>query len=95
MGVGFPVAKTDIDTTLGSVALQLRNSIAQVTVIQAKVAALTDADLTGLGYSTADITLLRAAVADLYTIQQIAYGLAAQTSTYDFRTNISQVTGIA
>lgn len=95
MSVGFPVAKVDIDNTLAQISLQLRNSIMAVTVLQGKVSAMTDADLTNLGYGTADITLLRAAVSDLYTIQQIAYGLIAQTTPYDFRTNISQVTGIA
>ena len=95
MGVGLPVAKVDIDNMLAQISLQLRNSIMAVTVLNAKVSAMTDADLTNLGYSTADITLLRAAIGDLYTIQQIAYGLVAQPTPYDFRTNISQVTGIA
>lgn len=95
MAVGYAVNKIDIDSTIGQISLQLRDSIAKVTLLNTRVSALTDADLTGLGYSTADITLLRAALADLMTIQQIAYGAQSLATAYDFRTNISQVTGVA
>jgi hypothetical protein len=95
MAVGFPVAKIDLDSTLGQISLQLRDSISRVTVLKGRVDALTDAELEGLGYTPGDIVLLKASIADLYAIQQIAFGQVTLPTVYDFRQNISKVTGVA
>lgn len=95
MAVGFPIGKAEIDGTLGQISVQLRDSISRVPVLVGNVGALADADLQGLGYSSADITLLRAACADLQLIHDIAFGVSALPAVYDFRQNISKVTGLA
>jgi hypothetical protein len=94
MSVGLPVGKADIDNKLGSLSLQLRDLIMEVGPLKAKLDSMADSDLTSLGYSTADVALLRAAMADLFQIQQVALGLAAQPTAYDFRTNTSRLMGI-
>jgi hypothetical protein len=66
----------------------------QVTPLKLRLEATTDTDLTVLGYTVEDVTLIRATVADLYLIQQIALGQTTLTTPYDFRTNTSKVTGI-
>lgn len=95
MTVGFPVAKLDIDSTVGQICLQLRDSISRVPVIQGRINAMSDADLQALGYSVDDITLLKAVITDLVALQQIAFGQGVLPNAYDFRTNVSKVTGIA
>jgi hypothetical protein len=94
MSVGLPVGKADIDQKVGGLALQLRDLILEVGPLKQRLDAMTDADLTSLGYTTADVTLLRAAMVDLFQIQQVALGLASQPTAYDFRTNTAQLMGI-
>jgi hypothetical protein len=95
MSVGFPILKSDIDNTLGQISVQLRDSIFRVPGFKARIDAMSDGDLTALGYSAADIALLRSALTDLLQIFAVATGAAPQPSAYDFRTNIAQVTGVA
>lgn len=95
MGVGFAVNKIDIDSTLGQVSVQLRDSISRVPILYATVSAMTDAELETLGYAATDLPLLKAALADLQQIHDVAFGVAAQATAYDFRQNISKVTGLA
>lgn len=95
MAVGFPVTKNDIDLTLGQIVVQLRDSIFRVPGVKARLDAMSDADLLTLGYSDADVTLMRATLTDLNQIYLLTTGQAAQPDPYDFRTNVAQVTGIA
>lgn len=94
MSVGLPVGKADIDNRIGRLALQLRDLVLQVPLLKERLDAMTDADLTAIGYNTADVTLLRASIADLFLIQQIALGQATLATAYDFRTNTAQTMGI-
>jgi hypothetical protein len=94
MSVGLPVGKSDIDNRIGRLALQLRELIYQVPMLKERLDAMTDTELTALGYSTADVTLLRASMVDLALIQQIALGQATLATAYDFRTNTVQTMGI-
>lgn len=95
MSVGFPINKSDIDNTLGQISVQLRDSIFRVPGFKARIDGMSDGELTALGYSASDITLLRASLVDLLQIFSVATGAATQPSVYDFRTNIAQVTGVA
>lgn len=95
MAVGFPVNKSDVDNTLGQISIQLRDSIFRVPGFKARIDAMTDSDLLGLGYTADDITLLRACLVDLLQIFSVATGVATQPTVYDFRTNIAKVTGVA
>jgi hypothetical protein len=95
MAVGFPVTKNDIDLTLGQIVVQLRDSIFRVPGVKARIDAISDTELVALGYSDADVTLMRNTLADLNQIYLVTTGQAAQPTPYDFRTNVAQVTGIA
>lgn len=95
MSVGFPVAKLDIDAAVGQISLQLRDSISRVPGLKARIDAMSDADLSALGYTADDITLLKAVLADLSALQQLAFGQSTLPTAYDFRTYVSKVTGVA
>jgi hypothetical protein len=94
MSVGLPVGKADIDQKLGVLALQLRDLIMSVPQLKARLDAMADTDLTSLGYTTAEVALIRSCMVDLDQIQQVALGLATQPTAYDFRTNTSKLMGI-
>lgn len=94
MSVGLPVGKSDFDNKLGELALQLRDLIMQVAPLKARLDAMADADLEALGYTTDDVTLIRASIVDLNQIAQVALGQATQATVYDFRTNTQHLMGI-
>lgn len=94
MVVGLSPTKADFDQRLGTQSLQVLQIMSQWTQLKAKIDAMQDSELTTLGYSTADITLIRATMTDTGTIVAIFTGNATLTNAYDFRTHISQLAGM-
>lgn len=78
----------------------LRDNLSAAEAFYQWLAAQEDADLTSLPspMSVADITVMRAAFADLNALYLMVYGQALPsgygiTGTYDFSTNIQEITG--
>jgi hypothetical protein len=93
MGVGFPVDKGTLDQRVGSLAWQLRATFEQIQLVKGFLDAQSDAALTALGYSAADITLLRASYTDLDNLRKVALGLQA-TGASNFFFNAGKLTGV-
>jgi hypothetical protein len=93
MAVGFPQSKAEIDSRVGYLSQTLRDRFVDVVNFKAFADGLTDPQLTALGYSAADITLLRAVVIDLYNLEETANGRRTQTPATDFFFNAKKVTG--
>jgi hypothetical protein len=94
MSVGFPVDKNTIDQRVGSLAWQLRSTFDQIQLVKSWLDGQTDAALTALGYSAADITLLRASYTDLNNLGKIAHAQATQPAANDFFFNASKLLGV-
>lgn len=94
MSVGLPVDKVKLDDRTGSLVWQLRETLTQCQNMKAWLDARSDAELTALGYTAADITLLRASFTDLDNLRKVARGLAAQPGANDFFFNAGKLTGL-
>ena len=94
MTVGFPLTKDQLDTRLGQVALSVRNGLSDAVQVKALIDGQTDAALIALGYTQAEVTLMRAAYTDLYNLNRVATAQAAQPAANDFFFNAKKLLGI-
>jgi hypothetical protein len=100
MSVGRGITKNDIDQRMAAVVEQVWGSLNianQAALWLANTNIITDAMLTSLGYSGAEITLLRAAVNDLGSangLYGIAHGTKTQATVNNFFFSAQQITGV-
>lgn len=93
MAVGYNIGKGDIDLMLGTVAINTRDMLGRGQQVTACIAGLTDTQLANMGYTTAEVTLIRNVANDISTLEQIIQGQAALTVARDFTTNLKQLYG--
>lgn len=93
MSVGYTINKGDIDQMLGSVAVNTRDILSHGQIVLACLGGLTDTQLQNIGYTTADVTLIRAVAVDIQTLEQVITGQAAVPTAKDFTTNLKQLYG--
>ncbi len=91
MSVGYSLTKAGIDTHSGNLAANLRNCLDDIAKYKAWLDATVDADLTALGYTSGEVAVLKSAFTDLNKVRDIYYGVATQSSTYDFTTFAKQL----
>jgi hypothetical protein len=95
MALGFPVTQTDMNSRVGQLAVAVRDVLTiDVPKVKATVDGMNDAALTALGYTAAEITLLRAVVVDLDNLRKVATGAQAQPAASNFLFNSAKVTGL-
>ena len=96
MSVGFPTTKNDVDNRAGQLVTRVRDALGDVVRFKAWLdsATTTDAFLQGLGYSPADVTLLRASFTDLKKLSDVANAAATQSPASDFFFNAKQLAGV-
>ena len=98
MAVGFTATKADIDARAGQLAMGLRDSLQRCSdfcdLLNDTTIFPNDTALTGLGYSPAEVTVLRAAFTDLKKLWSIAHANATQSATNDFFFNAKHLTGV-
>jgi hypothetical protein len=101
MSVGLPLTKTDLDARAWSGVTQLWGALNQMNELSQLLANTTiipnDAALVALGYTSAEVTLLRAAVNDLGSatgLWGVAHNLKTVTSANNFFFNAQQITGV-
>jgi hypothetical protein len=95
MAVGLPTNKLDIDSKAGSIAVRLRDVFQEIQYTQAWLAGTTDAELTALGYTTAEVAVLKSAMSDLDQLRTIFIGNATLATAKDFRQFAKRLTGLA
>ena len=93
VGLNAALTKQSIDVTLGDAAQAVNIAMINVGNAAAFLAPAQDADLIALGYTAADVAVLRSAMADLDRLRRAYEGLEAVTPAYDFRTFSKQVYG--
>lgn len=93
--LGFPTNKIDVDSRAGQLALTLRDTFTDIVTMKAWLDTQTDAQLTALGYSAAEVTLLRASFVDMFNLANIAHGQGTQPAASDFFWNAKHLTGLS
>jgi hypothetical protein len=93
MTVGYPQDKSSLDARSGGLALQMRELLTSIGNFKVFLDSKLDAELTSLGYSAADITLLRASFTDLDNLRKVATGAQAQPAASNFLFNSNKIVG--
>lgn len=91
---GMQINKAQLDGTLGGLAVQFKQLMERVGDVAGYLALNDDATLTALGYSSAEIAVVRAAVADMAQLAQIGQGQQALATQKDFTANVRQLWGL-
>lgn len=98
MSVGFTLTKADIDNKAGSLVVDLRNGLDRCKQMNALLnntnVIPNDAFLTGLGYTSAEVTTLRAAFTDLNSLYNVSHAAGTVASNNDFFFNAQKLTGV-
>jgi hypothetical protein len=101
MSVGFPATKNDFDSRAGSLVTALRLNLLNCSAFSAVLQGSpwsTDSNLIALGYTQAEVTLLKAAFTDLggtgSSLYRIANGLAFVGANNNFLFNANQLCGV-
>lgn len=97
MAAGNPQGLTDWNYRAGSLAVQLRETLHNIDVFAATLAATTDAVLLALGMAQADINTLRSAITDAADLSKVFNGTASVhlTGTYNYTQFIKLLYGVA
>lgn len=94
MAAGFDVTKADLDRRMGSAVVGLREAFAQISRIQEYLGRMTEEDLTAMGYSVEEISLIKSAFNDLVALKSVAEGDEAHPDATDFFAWGSKLTGL-
>lgn len=97
MSIGYPINKTDLDNSMGRMIINVRDSLKTCVafkVLLDDTTILPDATLTTLGYSSGEITSIRAAFTAMNNLNNIGHGTGTQASTNDFFFDAKHLTGI-
>ena len=94
MAVGWSVGKGNLDEALGGLATDTRDMLTRAHQITNYLSTLTDAQLANMGYSTADVTLIRQVQSDVTTLLGIFTGQATLAAVHDFTFYLSQMYGV-
>lgn len=91
MTLGYAFTKQRIDAQAGDAAYQLREALARITRYKADLDSLSDPELTAMGYTAGEVTVLRASFTDLDKLAAISRGAATQPAASDFFFNAKQL----
>lgn len=101
MSVGRPLTKVDLDARASAAIEQVWGALDQINELSLLLANTTivpnDAALIALGYTQAEVTLLRAAINDLGSatgLWGVAHNQKTVTATNNFFFNAQQLTGV-
>lgn len=94
MSVGYPKNQASIDGVVGELALSIDRNFRRAVQLKTELDAYTDAQLTGVGYTTTEVAALRALVSDLNQLNNIYTGAAALANAKDFRPSLRAMWGV-
>lgn len=70
--VGFPADKAALDARAGNIAIQLRDCLDAAARLKSWLDTKTEADLVALGYTAAEVAVLKSAFTDLAALRAVA-----------------------
>lgn len=94
MTLGYAQGKAQIDSKAGALALTVRNTFRDIVAFKTFLDGKTDTELTALGYTSQEVTDLRAAFIDLKKLSDIANALATQPAASNFFFNAVKLYGV-
>lgn len=101
MSVGLSLLKADFDQKFAGLSLATRDNLAGWVKLNALMNNTilipninSDAFLTGLGYSAAEVGYMRSAPAAMKKLSDIAYGLDVQTPASNFMADVQRFCGV-
>ena len=94
MTLGYAQGKAQIDSKAGALVLTVRNTFRDVVTFKAFLDSKTDTELTGLGYTTQEVSDLRAAFIDMKKLSDIANAQATQPAASNFFFNAVKLYGV-
>lgn len=92
MSIGLPLLKSNLDADFGNAALALRNAFRRVEQLRHFCLITPDATFTALGYTEAEVGIIKSAFADSDNVRQAWEGTIALPQQ-DYRVNIDQLGG--
>lgn len=94
MAAGYPKDKSSIDSIAGMLAQELNRNFRRCTQFKTELDAYTDQQLTGAGYTTGEVTALRAFAADTTQLEGIYRGAANLGTAKDFKASCRPLWGV-
>jgi hypothetical protein len=96
MSVGLPVDKNVLDSRVGNLAWQLRETLSQVQTVKTWLDGKTDQELQAApyGYSPTEVATMKSAFTDLDKLARIANGQGTQADANDFFFWADKLTGL-
>lgn len=91
---GAPTTKSEIDAQTAAVVVSLRDSLDRAQRISLWLSGKTDAEVTALGYSSGEVSVLKSAFTQLNQLRTVATGQATVVSANDFLFFARQLTGL-
>lgn len=93
MSIGNSVSKGELDQQIGDIALGLRRDFRKAQEMRHYLLITPDATLTGIGYTAAEVAIIKSAFADADTIVQAATGAGTITPASNLMVNLDQLAG--
>lgn len=94
MTVGYPINKAVIDSRVGYLVKTLHDIFEGVEKMKGVLDALTTEDLTTMGYTEAEVAVLKSGITDVNSLSQVAHGLATQSPANNFFFWADKLTGV-
>jgi hypothetical protein len=98
MAAGFTITKADIDARAGQLVVATRDDLYRCAqfcdLLNDTSIFANDAALTALGYSGAEVTMIRASFTDLKSLYNVSHAAGTVPSNNDFWFNAKHLTGV-
>lgn len=93
IGLASNTTKGSVDADIGQAALALRKAFAQIEELRHYCLITPDATLVALGYTQAEVAIIKSAFADGDTLFQVATGAASLPTPTNLLANLDQLAG--
>jgi hypothetical protein len=94
MTIGITVQKPGLDQKLGEIALNLRSDFRRIEEMRHYMLITPDSTLVAMGYTAAEVAIIKSALADADQVRRVWTGEAVQAAAQDFRLNLDQLAGM-
>lgn len=94
MAIGYPKNQASIDGVIGELSVSVNRNFRRAVQLKTEIDAYTDQQLTGVGYTAGEVTVLRTLVADLNQLNNIYTGAVNLASVKDFRASLRPLWGV-
>ncbi len=91
---GFPSTKDVLDARMGNLAVQVRDALDAAVRLKAWLDTKTEADLVELGYTSAEVAVIKSAFTDLAALRAVANAQQSVPTANNFLFWSAQLCGI-